>query len=196
MSQLIYPTSVEFDGAGYMYIAEAGYVYGDVWGVPRILKISQAGRVELLTDRLNAPVNDLLWYEGPLYVSHMGKISTVSTTTGKVVDLVKGLPSNGDHQNNQLTARPNGKLYFRQGTVTNSGVVGLDNFFYFWLPYYPTLHDKPAKPTRLREETYITGNPSAFAGSFANTSAAGAAGSTGRPRHAGRRGFLRQHATL
>jgi glucose/arabinose dehydrogenase len=166
MSQLIYPSSVEFDDKGNMYVAEAGYVYGDVWGVPRILKVSIEGKIALLTDHLNAPVNDLLWHEGTLYVSHMGKISTVSTTTGEVTDLVTGLPSNGDHQNNQLTFDPDGNLYFGQGTVTNSGVVGIDNFFYFWLPYYPMLHDKPAKPIRLCDRTYITGNPFLFAGSF------------------------------
>ena len=46
---------------------------------------------------------------------------------------LRGLPSRGDHHNNQLTVGPDGKLYFGQGTATNSGVVGLDSFHMGWL---------------------------------------------------------------
>src|SRR5437660_1702724 len=73
------------------------------------------------------------------YISHRGKISSLE---GNVVrDLVTDLPSLGDHHNNQMAVGPDGKIYFGQGMVTNSGVVGLDNFLPFgWLVKYPDIH--------------------------------------------------------
>ncbi|MCC6908279.1 MAG: DUF305 domain-containing protein [Phycisphaerales bacterium] len=43
VSGLTYPTSVEFGDSGEMYIAEAGYSYGDDLPAPRILRISPEG---------------------------------------------------------------------------------------------------------------------------------------------------------
>ncbi|HWJ91850.1 MAG TPA: hypothetical protein VNR87_12100 [Flavisolibacter sp.] len=121
MKDLIWPTSVDFDDAGNTYVAEAGYVYGDPFAPAQILKITPAGQITRLADGFNGPINDILWYSNQLYVSHRGKISSVDKT-GKVTDLVTGLPSYGDHFNNQLAAGPDGKIYFGQGVATNSGV--------------------------------------------------------------------------
>ncbi len=63
-----------------------------------------------------------------LYVSHRGVISTVDPMTGLIKDIIIALPSNGDHHNNQIAFGPDGRLYFGQGTATNSCVVGMDNF--------------------------------------------------------------------
>lgn len=46
VSGLTYPTSVEFDDAGTLYIAEAGYAYGDEQPMPRILRVSADGQIE------------------------------------------------------------------------------------------------------------------------------------------------------
>jgi hypothetical protein len=128
ISNLTYPTSVEFDDTGNMFVAEAGYSYGDSSVTPRILQISRDGIVTAIAQGpvLSGPINDLLWHNGWMYVSHRGKISTLEPE-GRVRDLVTGLPSEGDHHNNQLTVGPDGKIYFGQGTATNSGVVGPDN---------------------------------------------------------------------
>jgi hypothetical protein len=114
MSGLTYPTSVEFDDAGAMYVAEAGYSYGDESATPRILRVSQNGAIEVIAEGpvLNGPINDLLWHRGRLYVSHRGKISILEPD-GRVLDLIAGLPSDGDHHNNQLTVGPDEKLYSR-----------------------------------------------------------------------------------
>lgn len=79
----------------------------------------------VVADQLSGPVNDLLWHDGALYISQFGRISVLQGSA--VRDLVTDLSASFDHQNNQLTVGPDGFVYFGMGTVTNSGVVGLDN---------------------------------------------------------------------
>lgn len=159
MKDLVWPTSIEFDDRGNVYVAEAGYAYGDPFAPAQIFRITQAGEIARLSDNFIGPITDLLWHQGKLYVSHVGKISTVAAD-GTVQDLVTGLPSFGDHHNNQMTVGPDGKIYFGQGTVTNAGVVGLDNVYpYVWLMLYPDLHDVPAKDIRLRGNGFLTPQP-------------------------------------
>ena len=146
---LTYPTSAEFDKAGNLYVAEAGYSYGDDSATPRILKVSSEGKISVAAQGapLAEPINDLLWHKGQLYISHRGKISVLEGE--RIRDLVTGLPSEGDHHNNQLTAGPDGKLYFGQGVATNSGVVGKDNYEMGWLKKHPDFHDTPARDVVL-----------------------------------------------
>jgi glucose/arabinose dehydrogenase len=160
MSDLTYPTSIEFDDTGAMFVAEAGYSYGDSSVKPRILQISGDGRVKVIAQEpvLSGPINDLLWHDGRMYVSHRGKISILEPD-GSVVDLITGLPSKGDHHNNQLTVGPDGKIYFGQGTATNSGVVGPDNFKMGWLEDHPDFHDIPAQNLRLVDRIFESANP-------------------------------------
>jgi glucose/arabinose dehydrogenase len=157
VTDLIYPSSVDFDDQGNLLIAEAGHVYGDPSAPARILKLTTSGALEVLVSQLNGPVNDILWHQGKLYISHKGKISVLEGS--EVKDLVTGLPSLGDHHNNQLTVGPDGRLYFGQGVMTNSGVVGIDNFLFLWLPQYPDLHDVPARDITLAGGVWTTINP-------------------------------------
>ena len=159
MKDLIWPSSIEFDEAGNVYVAEAGYVYGDPFAPARVLQISPSGAIRRYADGFHGPVTDILWHQGQLYVSHRGKIS-IAEQNGSVRDLVTGLPSHGDHFNNQMTAGPDGKIYFGQGTATNSGVVGLDNAYpYVWLLLHPDVYDVPARDMRLRRESFLTPQP-------------------------------------
>ncbi|MBD0352550.1 MAG: PQQ-dependent sugar dehydrogenase, partial [Flavisolibacter sp.] len=156
MKDLVWPTSVDFDESGNMYVAEAGYAYGDPFAVAQIFRITPAGQITRFADGFNGPITDILWHRGRLYVSHKGKISAVATD-GAVQDLVTGLPSFGDHFNNQMTVGPDGKIYFGQGVATNAGVVGLDNVYPFvWLLLWPDVHDVPAKDMRLRKTSFVT----------------------------------------
>lgn len=159
MKDLIWPTSIDFDDAGNAYVAEAGYVYGDPFAPARILKINSKGQITTFANGFNGPINDILWYKDQLFVSHRGKISAVDKN-GKINDLVTGLPSYGDHHNNQLAAGPDNKIYFGQGVATNSGVVGLDNAYPFvWLLLWPDVHDVPAKDIHLTGESFLTPQP-------------------------------------
>ncbi len=159
MKDLVWPSSIEFGEGGSVYVAEAGYVYGDPYATAQILRIAPGGQITRYADGFNGPINDILWHGGRLYVSHRGKISAVESD-GSVKDLVTGLPSTGDHQNNQMTAGPDGRIYFGQGTTTNSGVVGLDNAYpYVWLLLHPDAHDVPAHDIRLAKESFLTPQP-------------------------------------
>lgn len=159
VGDLNYPTSIAFDDRGSLYIAEAGYAYGDPVAPARILRVSPGGEMHIAADQLGGPINDILWHQGRLYISHFRKISALEPD-GTVRDLVTDLPASGGHQNNQMAVGPDGKLYFGMGTVTNSGVVGLDNAYPFMsLLLWPDLHDVPAKDIRLRGETFLTPQP-------------------------------------
>lgn len=159
MKDVNWPTSVEFDDTGNVYVAEAGYVYGDPFAPARIFRINPGGQIVRLAEGFNGPITDLLWHNSLLYVSHKGKISTVASN-GTVTDLISGLPSHGDHHNNSMTVGPDNKLYFGQGTATNSGVVGLDNVYpYVWLLLWPDVHDIPAKDIQLTNESFLTPQP-------------------------------------
>ena len=158
---LTLPTSVTFDNENNMYIAEAGFIYGGLQPIPRILKVdSQSGNISILVDRnLNGPITDIEFYDGKLYVSHRGIISTVEPDRGIVKDIIIGLPSTGDHHNNQIAIGPDNRIYFGQGEATNTGVVGEDNFKLGWLKTSPQFHDTPAKNITLSGENFGTLNP-------------------------------------
>jgi hypothetical protein len=70
-----------------------------------------------------------------------------------------GLPSMGDHHNDQIAFGTDGRLYFGQGTVTNVGVAGEDSYAYGWLKTSPQLHDIPGKDIRLAGQNFESANP-------------------------------------
>jgi glucose/arabinose dehydrogenase len=158
---LTLPSTITFDDNGSMYIAESGYSYGGFHPDPRILKMDSMGNVSVVADRqLNGPITDIEFDKknATLYVSHRGIISSVDLT-GRVKDLIVGLPSMGDHQNNQIAFGPDGRIYFGQGTVTNTGVAGEDSYAYEWLKTSPELHDIPAQNITLTGQNFQTINP-------------------------------------
>lgn len=157
LSGLTYPSSVEFDGTGNMYVAEAGYIYGDESAPCRVLRVNPSGQVEVLVEQLNAPITDLLWHENKLYISHRGKVSVFEN--GALRDIVTELPSLGDHFNNQLAVGPEGKIYIGQGTASNSGVVGVDNYVFGWLGKHPEVHDLSANHVEFHDVKFASLNP-------------------------------------
>jgi glucose/arabinose dehydrogenase len=158
---LTLPDAITFDDKGNSFISEAGYAFGGLQPNPRILKIDTTGTLSILTDRfLNSPIGDMKYHDGKLYVSSKGKVSTVDPATGLVTDIISGIPSGGDHPIAQLTFGPDDRLYVAQGSATNSGVVGLDNYLsdLGWLASFPMAHDVPAKNIRLTGQNFETPN--------------------------------------
>ncbi len=158
---LTLPTSVTFDGNGSMYIAESGYIYGELKPQPRILKVDQNGNVSVFVDRLlSEPVNDIEFNtaNGLLYVSHRGMISTVDAG-GLVNNIIIGLPSMGDHHNNEIEFGADGRLYVTIGVMTNSGVIGQDNILHGWGPLMTKLHDVPGQDITLTGQNFESSNP-------------------------------------
>jgi glucose/arabinose dehydrogenase len=157
VKDLVYPSCIDLDDKGNLYVAEAGYVYGDAAAPARIWQVTPNGEMRIIADQLNGPITDVLWHRGQLFAAHKGKVSVIER--GGVRDLVTDLPSFGDHFNNQLAVGPEGKIYFGQGVATNSGVVGVDNFVFGWLPKYPRLHDVPPKDIHVSGEQWVTLDP-------------------------------------
>jgi glucose/arabinose dehydrogenase len=148
------PTTAIFDGED-LLVAESGFLNT---AKARIIRIKKDGEVEIVaSEGLEAPVTGLLMVGNELYISHNGKISVVER--GGLRDIVTGLPSSGDHQNNQIVLGNDGKIYIGQGTVTNSAIVGIDNYIFGWLKKHPELHDIPCKDITLIGQNFTTDNP-------------------------------------
>ena len=155
------PDSLTFDENGNMYIGEAGYPLTRLPEVPKILKVTPNGNISVFVDKgLNSPIVDVVYYnETTLYVSHNHKVSIVNLTNGAVKDIIAGLPTNVNHQNNQIAFSPDGKrFYVGIGSATNSGVVGEDDAIMGLLPNEPNVHDVPAKNITLTGQNFVTNN--------------------------------------
>jgi glucose/arabinose dehydrogenase len=161
-SGLTFPSAVAFDNENISYVLEAGYSYGEVRTVPRLLRVLEDGSTEVVVMGENPPWNGLTFAEGAFYVAEGGtfeggRILRVDLD-GNVTPIVTGLPSFGDHHTNGPVFH-DGWLYFSQGTATNSGVVGTDNADYGWLYRHPEFHDTPCEDITLIGQNYQTLNP-------------------------------------
>ena len=159
---LTFPTDVTFDEQGNVYVLEAGYSYGEVFTVPRLLRVSADGGKDVVAEGESGPWNGVAYSDGSFYVAgkdgDFGAILRV-TTTGEVTTVLGGLPSLGDHHTNAATMGPDGQIYFGQGTATNAGVVGTDNHAFGWLERHPDFHDVPCDDVTLAGLNYQTENP-------------------------------------
>ncbi|MGI9178996.1 MAG: PQQ-dependent sugar dehydrogenase [Longimicrobiaceae bacterium] len=160
---LTFPTAVAFDEQGRAHVLEAGYSYGEEWTVPRLLRVEPEGALTEVARGENPPWNGLDHHRGAFYVAEGGharggRILRVGQD-GRITPLIENLPSLGDHHTNGPAVGPGGWIYFGQGTATNSGVVGEDNYAFGWLPRHPEFHDIPCRDLRLRGRNFTTGNP-------------------------------------
>lgn len=135
---------------GDMLLADSGVTSGS----GKVLKLTSKG-FQVIAEGFNPPLTGINYYNGLIYVSHRGFI-TIIKPDGTKQDIISGLPSFGDHHNNQVIFGADGKMYFGQGTATNSGVVGLDNAG--WVKKYPYFHDYPGSTIVLNGENYRTKN--------------------------------------
>lgn len=86
-----------------------------------------------------------MFHAGGLYVSeggHPGRISRLELNGQRTV-IVDNLSGPGNYHTNMVVFGPDGKLYFSQGAMTNTGVVGLDAYELGWLRCLPHAHDLP-----------------------------------------------------
>ncbi|GEO03609.1 hypothetical protein AAE02nite_12730 [Adhaeribacter aerolatus] len=161
---LTYPTALTFDDNGDIYVTEAGYSYGEVWTQPRLLRLETGGKTTIVaTGEENGPWSGLTFFRDAFYVSEggtkqSGRILKI-TRDGEVTPLVQNLPSSGDHFTTGPVISPDGYLYFGQGTATNSGVVGPDNYQFGWLKRNPDFHDIPCQDITLTGQNFESDNP-------------------------------------
>ena len=171
---LTFPTDVTFGDEGRVYITEAGYSYGDVVTTPRLLRLEPGNTYSIVASGTNPPWNGVEYHDGAFYIAgghtEPGRILRVEGD-GTVTSLLEGLPSLGDHHTNGPVIGPDGYLYFGQGTATNSGVVGLDNFDFGWTYDDPDFHDVPCEDVTLTGRNFVTPNPLTEAGDRVTTGA-------------------------
>lgn len=151
---LTFPTGVTFDDAGGVYVVESGYSYGEVFTSPRLLKVNANGAVtEIARGERNGPWTGVTYARGNFYIAEGGQLEGGRilrvTPEGGISSLIGNLPGKGDHHTNGPVAGADGKIYFAQGTATNSGVVGEDNAKFGWLKRFPQFHDIPCKDVTL-----------------------------------------------
>ena len=163
---LNFPTSLAFDRKGTTYVAESGLPFGGARGGGRILRLERDGGATCLLDNLRQPVNGLTYHEGWLYISeggYHGRISRLSVE-GEWRTVLDGLPGSGNYHTNMVAVGPDGKLYFSQGAMTNSGIVGLDAYDIGWLKRLPHTSDIPGYDIVLTGVNITTRNPLASNG--------------------------------
>src|SRR5712691_11313789 len=156
-----FPTSLTFDEQGIAYVAESGLPFGGAPPGGRIWRIAPAGNHRLLAQGLRPPVNGLTFHQGGLYVSeggHPGRISRLDPN-GQLTVLLDNLPGPGNYHTNMVAFGPDGKIYFSQGAMTNTGIVGLDAYELGWLRRLPHAHDIPGCNIVLAGINIETKNP-------------------------------------
>lgn len=162
---LQFPTSLAFDAAGRVYVAESGLPFGGappggrVWRLDAAAGSADAER-SLVADGLSGPVTGLCRHGDQLYVSEggAGRITRIDPD-GSRTAVVEGMPGPGNYHTNMAVVGPDAKLYFSQGSMTNLGVIGLDSFELGWLRRVPHAHDIPGLDVVLTGVNLATPDP-------------------------------------
>lgn len=161
---LTFPTGVAVDDAGVPHVVEAGYSYGEVFTVPRLLRAGTDGSLTEVARRgRNGPWTGVAFAHGAFFVAEGGQLEGGRilriARDGAITALVSGLPGKGDHHTNGPAIGPDGMIYFGQGVATNSGVVGVDNAQFGWLERFPAFHDMPCADVKLAGQNFASPNP-------------------------------------
>ncbi|MHB8127840.1 MAG: PQQ-dependent sugar dehydrogenase [Mobilitalea sp.] len=143
------PIGMAITEKGELLIADDGILTGN----PKVILLSN-GAFTIIAEGFNVPITGITYRYGDIYVSHRGVISIVKLD-GSRRDIISGLPSYGDYSNNKVDFGEDGKMYFGQGTATNSGVVGLDND---WVLKYAFFNDQMGSYIMLNGQNYETKN--------------------------------------
>ncbi|MEK6266197.1 MAG: hypothetical protein N2B06_15730, partial [Clostridium sp.] len=90
------PINMIFTENGEMLVADAGVISGN----GKVLRLTDSG-TEIVAEGFNPPLTGINYHNGNIYVSHRGFI-TIIKPDGTKEDIISGLPSFGDHHNNQV----------------------------------------------------------------------------------------------
>lgn len=155
-----FPTSVAL-GAGGIYVAESGLPFGGARPGGRILEVNTDGTHRCLKDGLRAPVNGLTRHDDALIIAEGGNPGRISRidAQGNWEVVLDGLPGLGNYHTNMAVVGPDGRYYFSQGAMTNTGVMGLDAYELGWLRRLPHDHDIPGHDVVLAGINIETDNP-------------------------------------
>ena len=134
---LTYPTAIDWDAQGRMYVIEAGGQFLEEPPPARLLLV-QNGQAHELVNLTAAGVADSVAgfaidrARDIAYITHRsaadrtGAVSRIGRD-GSVRQLFSGIvDSQAEHQVNDIRIGPDGRVYLAAGPATNSGVVGID----------------------------------------------------------------------
>lgn len=155
---LNFPTGLTFGDRDELYVSESGLPFGGAPRGGRVLRIEN-GQQEVLLSDLRPPVNGVTFHQGALYVTesgHPSQILRLDLASGRQETIVDGLPGPGNYQVNMVAFGPDQKLYFSQGAMTNTGVIGLDAYDLGWLKLLPHEHDIPGLDVVVRHAEFVT----------------------------------------
>jgi glucose/arabinose dehydrogenase len=159
---LNFPTSVTSDPGGVIYIAESGLPFAGAPGGGVVSRVNPDASTTPLARGLRAPVNGVTWHDGSLFISeggNPGRISRLKLPSREIETVVDGLPGFGNYHTNMAVVGPDRKLYFSQGAMTNSGVLGLDSRDMAWLRAVPHPCDIPGYDVTLTGFNAETADP-------------------------------------
>jgi glucose/arabinose dehydrogenase len=158
-----FPTSLAFGDQGELYVAESGLPWGGATPGGRIWKLDQSGKRTLVTEGLRYPVNGVTWHKDSLYVAEGGYPGRISRIfhDGRCEIILDDLPGPGNYHTNMVVLGPDGKMYFSQGAMSNTGMIGLDAYELGWLRRLPHQHDLPGFDIELTGYNVTTPDPMA-----------------------------------
>ncbi len=159
---LSFPTSLAIDDDGVFYVAESGLPFGGAKPGGRIWRLDSNSDRTMLVENLRPPVNGLTLHDRHLYVSEGGspaRISRFDLDGNNQQVILDNLPGPGNYHTNMVACAPDGKLYFSQGAMTNTGIIGLDAYELGWLRRLPHGHDLPGYDIVLTGVNVETPNP-------------------------------------
>ncbi|HEU0165915.1 MAG TPA: hypothetical protein VFQ54_12790, partial [Thermomicrobiales bacterium] len=158
---LAFPSSLAFDDDGNAYVGETGIGFGGSSRGGKVYKIGPNGEKELIVEGLGHPLTGLTWHDGSLWVSqgsNPGRITRVELD-GTWKDVLNNLPGGGNYHTGEVAFGPDGKMYWGQGAMTNTGLVGLDALIMGWLKKLPHSVDIPGYDIVLNDVRVETSNP-------------------------------------
>lgn len=160
--ELSFPTSLAIGEDGSFYVAESGLSFEGESAGGRIWHLESDARRTLLVENLRPPVNGLTLHNDRLYVSeggHPGRISRFDLNGRSREVILDNLPGPGNYHTNMVAFGTDGKLYFSQGAMTNTGIIGLDAYEMAWLRRLPHSYDLPGYDITLNGVNVETPDP-------------------------------------
>ena len=159
--QLSFPTSICFDHHGIPYVTTSGLPWDGARKGGEVFKINTDGKIETMANGFGYPVNGICFHKGSFIISdggYPGRICRLDAD-GKVSTILGDLPGLGNYHTNMVAVGPDEKLYFSQGTLTNTGVIGMDAYELGWLGRLPHNCDIPGHDIVLTGQNFETVNP-------------------------------------
>jgi glucose/arabinose dehydrogenase len=159
-SGLHFPTSVVFAAQG-TFLAESGLPFGGAKPGGRVLHLAADRSLRCVKDGLRSPVNGLTVDRDQLIIAEGGNPGRLSRfdAQGQWSVVLDGLPGLGNYHTNMVAVGPDGRYYFGQGAMTNTGIMGLDAYELGWLRRLPHDHDLPGHDLELAGVNVETPNP-------------------------------------